>query len=168
MNNKILILLISSLFFIQTEIKAQNNKAAGFYEYKSECLGVELDGSQTLKVWGSGRNRADAIEQAKKNGMRDVIFKGIREGKQDCNMKPLVPEVNAQEKYEDYFNKFFADEGEYNKFVSSKDGSKYHTEVIKDRKQAGSQETYAVIIRVLRAELKSKLLEDNILKPVTN
>ena len=26
------------------------------YEYEVECLGVELDGSQTLRIWGVGHN----------------------------------------------------------------------------------------------------------------
>ena len=58
--------------------KAQNN-IAGDYAKSSECLGVELDGSQTIKSWGMGTRKIDAIEQAKKNAVRDVLFKGIRE-----------------------------------------------------------------------------------------
>jgi hypothetical protein len=46
------------------------------------------------------KNRIDFIRIVDKNGCE--VFKGIREGKQDCNQKPIVFEVNAQEKYEDY------------------------------------------------------------------
>jgi hypothetical protein len=144
--------------------KTSQQKMSGNYTFKTECLGVELDGSQTVKAWGNGRNRTDAIEQAYKNAVRDVLFIGISNGKSDCNIKPVIFEVNAQEKYEDYFNKFFADGGPYKAFVSDKDGSKYHTEVIKDRKQAGSQEMYGLVVRVLRAELVTKMKTDGILK----
>jgi len=156
-----LVILVASIFV--SSCSNPQRKIAGNYAYESECLGVELDGSQTLGVWGSGRNRTDAIEQAKKNGVRDVLFKGIRAGKSECNIKPVLSEVNVQEKNEDYFNKFFADGGPYTQFISNKDGSDLHIEVIKNRKQAGSQETYRVIIRVLRAELKAKMIEDKIL-----
>ena len=27
-----------------------------------ECMGIELDGSQTLRSYGTGRNKSDAIE----------------------------------------------------------------------------------------------------------
>lgn len=156
---------ITLLFLTTLTISAFAQKSiGGYYTYETECLGVEMDGSQTVKAWGSGRNRADAIEQAKKNAVRDVLFNGIKKGKSECNVKPVIFEVNAQEKYEDYFNKFFTDGGEYDKFCSPKDGSKYHFEVVKDRKQAGSQETYALIVRVLRADLKAKMIEDNIIK----
>ena len=138
-------------------------KTAGYYTYKTECLGVELDGSQTLKAWGNGRNRADAVEQAKKNAMRDVIFKGIREGKQECNQKPLIFEVNAEEKYEDYFNAFFADGGEYKNYVSLRD-ERIGDKINRDRKKMTDSITNGLVVRILRAELKAKLIADNIIK----
>lgn len=144
-------------------------KIAGNYTYETECMGVEMDGSQTLKAWGSGRNRWDAVDQAKKNAIRDVLFKGIRHGKTECEVKPVIFEVNAQEKYEDYFNKFFADGGEYKNYVSMKDES-IMPKITKDRKGAGSEVTEGVIVRVLRADLKKKMMADKILpsnNPVT-
>src|SRR5688572_5726032 len=82
-------------------------KIAGNYTYETECISTELDGSETIMAWGSGSNKNDAVEQAKKNGIRDMLFKGIRKGKSDCNQKPIIFEVNAQEKNEEYFRKFF-------------------------------------------------------------
>lgn len=133
-------------------------KTAGYHSYETECLGVEMDGSQTLKAWGTGVNLEDATEQAKKQAIRDVLFKGILKGKQDCNSKPLVIEVNADEKYEDYWFKFFADGGMYTKFATNQDGK------FLKKLKAGDQMTYGMTIRVLRQELKKQLLEDNILK----
>ena len=161
-------ILISScitclLFLFSCKTNPQQGISAS-YTYKTECLGIELDGSQTLKAWGNGRNRADAIEQAYKNAVRDVLFNGINNGKPDCNTKPVIFEVNARDKYEEYFNAFFSDKGTYKEFVSEKDGSRYHIEVIKERKQSGSQETYGIVVRVLRAELASKMKADGIIK----
>lgn len=152
--------ILSSLFLIScktgTDITAN-------YTFKTECLGVEGDGSQTLRVGGVGRNRADAIEQAKKNGVRDVLFNGISNGKLECNPAPVLLEVNVLKKNEDYFNKFFEDGGEYQKFISARDGSDYHFEVINNRGKSGSQKSYRIIIRVLRSELKKQMIKDKIL-----
>lgn len=137
---------------------------AGNYTYKTQCMGIELDGSQTLKAWGDGRNRHDATEQAKKNAVKDVLFSGINDGKSDCNSKPVIFEVNALEKYAEYFNKFFVDEGPYLTFTSEADGTRYHIEVLKERKQAGSQEKYGIVVRVLRADLIAKMKADGIIK----
>ena len=165
MRNKILILFtIAFVISLSFGCKSPQKSMSGSYTFKTECLGVELDGSQTVKAWGTGRNRSDAIEQAYKNSIRDVLFNGINNGKTDCNIKPVIFEVNAQENYQDYFNKFFADGGAYKEFASEKDGSKYHIEVITDRKKSGSQATYGVIVRVLRAELMTKMKADGILK----
>jgi hypothetical protein len=155
-----IIVFVSFLTLSGAYAQKQN---AGNYTYKSECMGVELDGSQTLKAWGNGRNRSDAVDQAKKNAVRDVIFNGISEGKQECNVKPLIFEVNAQEKYEDYFNKFFADGGEYKNFISLRD-ERIFDKVSRDRKKARESVTHGMIVRVLRTELKEKLIADGILK----
>ena len=126
-------------------------------------MGVELDGSQTLKAWGNGRNRLDAVEQAKKNALRDVIFNGIREGKQECNQKPLIFEVNAQEKYEDYFNLFFTDGGEYKNYISLRD-ERIWDKINRDRKKNAESVTNGLVLRVLRSDLKEKLIADKIIK----
>lgn len=123
------------------------------------CMGVELDGSQTLRVQGYGRNRSDAKEQAMKNAVWAVIFDGIRDGVEGCNMRPLVPEVNAKERYEDYFNLFFSDNGEYKKYVSLRDTKKRSGGRAKDRLGYA----YDLTIRVLRAELKARLKADNVI-----
>lgn len=132
-----------------------------FATFETECLGVELDGSQTLRAWGKGKNKADAIEQAKKNAVRDVLFKGINAGSGECNKRPLILEVNAQEKYEYYFNAFFRDGGEYKKYVSSEDENK----TSKVRAKHSTQENYGVVVRVKCAELRQRLIDDNIIKP---
>ena len=40
------------MFFIAITSCSGQKKLAGNYTYKSECMGVELDGSQTIKAWG--------------------------------------------------------------------------------------------------------------------
>jgi hypothetical protein len=152
------------LFIIPIILLSCNNqrKVAGNYEYKTECLGIEMDGSQTLKAWGNGRNRWDAIEQAKKTAVYDVLFKGIIDGRQNCEKRPLVFEVNARQKYEIYFNKFFADDGEYKNYVSLKD-ERIGQKLFRDRKRSRQSVTHGVIVRVLRAELKQKMIEDGII-----
>lgn len=149
---------------VMTSCGSTQMKGAGNYTYETECMGVEGDGSQTVKGWGSGRNREDAIEQAKKNAVSDVLFKGIRNGKTECNTKPVLFEVNVREKHEDYFNAFFADQGPYKEFITGEDGSDLHFSVVAGRKKAGDQVTYGVIVRVQRAKLKEKMIADQIMK----
>ena len=158
------LLLAFSLTVSFSYAQKGQKKNAGAYTYDTECMGVEMDGSQTLKCWGSGKNRFDAVEQARKNAVIDVLFKGVIKGKNECNVKPVVPEVNAQEKYEDYFFKFFADNGPYTEYVNNKDESLW-PKIVKDKKKNGSEVTEGVIVRVMRSELKARMLKDQILVP---
>ena len=161
-NLKILGAALIALTAVSTSCAPQKHTAAN-YNIETECMGVELDGSQTVKAWGRGKDRKDAVEQARKNAVRDVIFKGITKGNSECNVKPLIVEVQAEEKYEDYFFEFFADGGKYAEFVSDVDESLF-PKIGKDRRAQGSEVSYGVIIRVLRQKLKKQLKEDNILK----
>ena len=145
-------------------INACKTSSHSYYSFETECLGVELDGSQTLKVWGIGRYWKDAADQAKKNAVRDVLFKGHFTGSKECFEKPLLLEVNAQEKYQDYFNVFFRDGGEYTKYVSLKD-ERIPRHIIRTADSRNKdQSKYSVIVRVKRVELKEKLIKDGILK----
>lgn len=164
MKTTIKTLLIALLIFFSTSVYSQSTTSA-YADYEVECLGVELDGSQTLRAWGIGRNRKDAIDQAKKNAVRVVLFKGIQAGLSGCNTKPVVFEVNAEEKYEDYFNVFFMDGGEYSKYVSMKDEKRVSLfKKDKDKEKSKHFVKYGITVRVLRSELKKRMEEDYILK----
>jgi hypothetical protein len=150
------------IFFFPLTIYSQD-KLGGNYNFETECYGAELDGSITVKAWGNGRNRIDAVEQAKKNAVRDVVFKGIQNGKSDCSRAPVLLEPNAQERYQDYFFKFFSDNGEYKNFVSLKD-ERLFDKVKRDKKKARESVTNGLVVRILVYDIKKKLKEDGILK----
>lgn len=145
-------------------VTAQTSTSA-YYDYEVECLGVELDGSQTVRSWGIGRNKKDAVEQAKKNAVRAILFRGIQDGQSGCNTKPVVFEVNAEEKYEDYFNVFFMDGGEFTKYISMKDEKRVNWfKKDKDKEKNKHFVKYGITVRVQRSELKKRLEDDNILQ----
>ncbi|MBP5505791.1 MAG: hypothetical protein J6X89_06800 [Bacteroidales bacterium] len=134
--------------------------SAGVFAQETECISKELDGSLTLRVTGSGRNRTDAIEQAKKQAVYDVLFNGVIKGNHDYNMRPIMTEVNARERYQDYFDIFFMDRGEYSKYVSMEDKKFLSTRTTKKNYR---QESRTVTVRVLVPQLKARLKEDGLL-----
>ncbi len=135
----------------------------GNYSFETECLGVKMDGSQTLKVWGSGRTKSEAVEQSKKNAVRDVLFKGIRKGKTECSLKPVIVMVNAQEKNETYFNRFFANNGAYNEYVTGY-SSKSKIHIFKEKRGDVDYLTCGIILDVKRSNLIEKMIIDSIIK----
>jgi hypothetical protein len=139
---------------------SQAPRLATYQKQEIECLGVEGDGSQTIRVTGTGRNKADAVEQAKKDAVNAVIFKGIRGGLQGCDSRPLINELDARDKYADYFDIFFMDKGEYSRYASMED-RKLRSNDIQVNKSFCN---FRITVRVLRSELRARLREDGILK----
>lgn len=137
-----------------------HSQMATFQKQVIECLGVEGDGSQTLRVTGTGRNKSDAVEQAKKDAVYAVIFTGIRSGMNGCDSRPLINEQNARDKYDEYFNIFFMDNGEYLKYVSMED-RKLRSNVKSKNKYF---KNYRITVRVIRNELKARLKADGVIK----
>lgn len=111
---------------------------------------------------GKGVSKADAIEQAKKNAVADVLFKGIKDNG-PCNTTPLVLEVNARERYAEYFNPFFSDGGEYKKFVREETGN----QASRLEAKGTSINNWGVIVTVDREGLRRQLEKDGVLKPGT-
>lgn len=126
-------------------------------KFEISCLGVDPDGGQTLRAWGNGINKSRAIEQAKRNAVEAVMFKGIQ-GSGNCNKRPLINEVNARERYEEYFNTFFTEGGAYEKYVTL---DEKRTSRIKS--SGASMEAWGVVVTVDRTALKNRLMDDNVI-----
>ena len=129
--------------------------------YQTECISVEQDGSQTLRIFGKGRNRKDAVEQAKKDAVYEVLFEGVLKGNKGYHLRPIVTEVNARERYQDYFDIFFMDGGEYLKYVSMADRRFGSTKKVTD---SDVQVGYLVTVRVLIPELRQRMKQDGVIK----
>lgn len=152
------LLIMGAMLFVGESSKKTSQ---AYYDYKSQVIGTELDGSYTIRAWGRARNKMDAYEQARKTAVYDVIFNGVESANSTIDpLKPLLLEVNAKEKYEDYFNKFFRDNGDFEKYVSIKEKRIGSTKYKKTDTQTMAQ----VTLCVYRSELKAKLIEDGILK----
>ena len=154
---KVVVLLLAVIVVAMSANAKQPKKV--LYKNTVRCLNTELDGSETLRITGFGRNRDDAKEQAMKNAVWVVLFEGVKDGNKGCNMKPLIEEVNAREKYEEYFDIFFMDKGEYLNYVTLQD-TKFRSHN-KDKTKIGR--AYEITVRVLRSQLKSRLKQDNVL-----
>jgi hypothetical protein len=153
------ILLFIAISALVISCKSHSN-ISGNYTHEIECLGAELDGSITVKAWGKGKNRADALEQARKDAINEVLFTGIRNGKPECDARPILNAPNIRENKSEYFNNFFRDDGDYKKFVSSKDESFGKKEKVKGR---DGDVMYGFIVRLLKSDLKKQMIKDGIL-----
>ena len=150
-----LIVVILTVFFVSPvlgQVFNKQKKTASYYDVETECLEDKLDGSFVLNAWGKGSSKSEAIDQAKRNVLNDILFNGVNKG---CQMRPLIVEVNAASKYRSYVYAFF--DKEYKDFISIE---KSPNSLKKSRKQT----SYGIKIRVKVEAIRQKLIEDNILK----
>ena len=136
------------------------NSTAAYRTYETECLGVGYDGVQTLRVWATGRNRADALEQARKKAVYDVVFSGVYAGTGSCDARPVVLDPMAREKNPNYFNKFFSDGGDYKDYVTTAGQSTSTVEYAK----SDIGVLYGIVVRVDRSGLQARFRNDGIIK----
>ena len=151
------------LFFVCTLLLAVScgqQRSQAYYDYESKIIQSHADGSYVIRAWGRSRNAAMSYDVAQIQALRDVIFKGVQPASSNIQpLKPLCFDMNAETKYEDYFNAFFVDGGEWTKFASLKDKRVGSTRYQRD----GRQMVESVTVTVDRAGLKKKLQEDGII-----
>ena len=123
-------------------------------------LSANYDGSYVIRVQVRARNAAIAFTDGQRKAVEEVIFDGVKAGSSGIsNLKPLCFDLNAREKYENYWNAFFSDKGEWTNYASLKDKRLTTTRYQRD----GRQMIETVTVTVDRAKLQQKLREDGII-----
>lgn len=138
-----------------------SRRSQAYYDYKSKIIASELDGAYTIRAFGRARNGVDAYQKAQKQAVRDVILVGVESS--DATVKPLKPlllEVNAEQKYEDYLNSFFAEDGPWEQYCNLRQRRILSSNFSRTDAQVVAQ----VSVTVFRNELKAKLIADGVLK----
>ena len=114
--------LIASLLFVTTTFadnkKKQADAATEAWEYEIETVGKTGSTDYVLKVWSYSKDSMIAEEQSKKNAVHAVVFKGVTSADRIPGLKALVSDPVAEEANADFFREFFADGGDYMKFVT--------------------------------------------------
>jgi hypothetical protein len=131
------------------------------WRYEIEYVKTGGNNSVLVKVWGYAKKPAAAIEQAKKDAVHGVIFKGYTAtGGGAISQRPLAKDPAIATQYADFFTDFFSDGGQYLRYVSAVDGN---TEI---RKIKGGDLKYkaGVVVTVSKDLLRSDLETAGIIK----
>nr|WP_321407210.1 hypothetical protein [uncultured Carboxylicivirga sp.] len=155
-------LVIMMLFMVtiasngQRKAKRKADDDTQMWRYELECEAIGKPGSKVVKVWSYSKKPQIAIEQAKKNAVHGIIFKGYAGSKDGCTpQKPLARNSNVEMEKAEYFKTFFSEGGRYLKFVSvTGEGSITKQDVIKVDKE------YKIgVIVVIQSDMLRKDLE---------
>ncbi|MDR0414796.1 MAG: hypothetical protein LBH84_05200 [Prevotellaceae bacterium] len=127
------------------------------WRYELEAAGVGVQGSWQVKVWSYSKDAGVAVEQAKKNAVHGIIFKGFTSSIRGVpSQKPIVSAPGMDVERKDFFEPFFADGGSYQKFVNlSNNGAIAPGDRIKIGKEYKIGVVVSVNVTALRKELEN-------------
>uniref|UniRef100_UPI00405625B3 hypothetical protein n=1 Tax=Alistipes sp. TaxID=1872444 RepID=UPI00405625B3 len=154
------LILLAAITLLSGCAKKQYPISSVFAAANVTYMNTELDGSITVRARGEGRNRRDAREQSAKNAVYEVIFNGVDVPGNAQLSEPLLSTLHAKERYEEFFNTFFADGGDYKQFVSMKDRKPDTDKEVKGKRQTQVTQT----LRIARAQLRTYLIEQGIIQ----
>lgn len=135
-------------------------RSQAFYDQPSKVLSAGQDGTYVIRVQVRAKDAIVAFKEARRKVVKEIIFDGVQSGNTGISdLKPLCFDKNAQEKYEDYWNAFFSDDGPWEQFTDYKDRRVVTTRYERDGRQMVETGT----VTVDRAGIQQKLREDGII-----
>lgn len=170
MKHILLTLLCVLLANFNAEAQWKKKKAlkdTKIWRYDIECEGIAKQGAKLVKVWSYSKNPKHAIASAKRNAVHGIIFKGYAGGEQGCtSFQPLIKAPGVEEKHKEFFDAFFAEGGEYLKYVSSAtDGHIAAGDVMKISRR---EYKIGAVVTVMSDQLRKRLEEEGIIKSLTS
>lgn len=152
-----LMLMLMAAATASASSKTKADKDTKAWRYDIECVGNGTEGTYLVKVWSYSKKQATAANQAVKNAVHGVIFKGVPGKSRDCvAQRPLASSPGIENDRADYFEKFFAEGGEYAKYGSATGAP----ESIK----IGKEYKVGVVVSVYKDQLRKDLEAAGVIK----
>jgi len=150
----------SFLFLLITIAGCNHRTTSAYYNWEPTYIKSEFAGSEVFKIYSKGDDKAESIEQAKVDILKRIIFNGVK-GSPDA--RPIIFEVNAQQKYSSFFNEFFAEKGAYRDYVTLyRQGNLNRNDKIKTGRR-NDQKKKGIELLVNKPELIKLLANANII-----
>ncbi len=131
---KKIVLILSILLIATLGCKSKlKTRELGAYTYKTSCIG-EQNGKLLVTAWGRGTSYDNCKEEALKNALKDVVFKGIQDGNTSCKKTAILGKPNAENEYQRFFESFLSENGEYRIYAEVYDEARSQNRSKKIRK----------------------------------
>jgi hypothetical protein len=152
-------LFFTSVFLLLTffsNAQKKEDKRTMEWRYEIECAGIGADGAYLLKVFTYSKKKNLPMEQAKKNAVHAVLFKGFPGNNETrCyTQKPICTNSNIEFEKKEFFDTFFQDGGKYMKYVfDSSDGNVDAA----DRMKVGKEFKVGILVSVAKDGLRKDM-----------
>ena len=159
------IMIIGFTIGANAQAKKKADKDTEAWRYEIDVVQTGTQGTYLIKVWSYSKKPDVAIEQAKKNAVHGIIFKGFTGTSSVPGQKALTSNVNLEEEKADFFKPFFENGGKYMKFVSTSNDGAVAAE---DRMKIGKEYKVGVIVSVNVSALRKDLEDAGIIKSLSS
>jgi hypothetical protein len=160
---KNILYIIILVLLITISCKSKIKTVSGNFDYETECVSSDKVGYQTVTAWGFGQTEKEAILNARRRAVDDILFKGIRGGKSVCQISPIISNPNKKRNNPRYFQAFYEENGIFNQFVGYPDEN-WLRQKLKINKKNKENLVYQVVVEVDVANLTSQMLNDNLIE----
>ena len=155
------LLVVALCMPVMAGAKKKADKDTNQFRYEIECAGNAIQGTYLVKVWTYSRRAAVAENQCRKNAVHGVIFKGYGGGQGCVSQRPMANTPGIETQYSEYFTRFFADGGEFQKYASIMPGT---TETVK----VGKEYKVGVVVSIRKDDLRRALEAAGIIKALNS
>lgn len=160
---KIIFINLLFLAIVMTSCKSKIETISGYYDYETECVSVDQNGFQTVKAWGTGMTEKDAILNARRRAVDDILFKGIRGGSSLCDIRPMISNPNKRRDNINYFNRFYAPKGAFELYAGLPDENWLRRKLKINEKNDGKL-AYEIIIEIDMMGLREHMKRDRLIQ----
>ena len=161
----IILFILGVVTISSAQARKKADKDTKNWRYEIEAAGVGTQGFYLIKVWSYSKKANVALEQAKKNAVHGVVFKGFPGKPGVPGQKALASNPNVEQEKQEFFDEFFADNGKYMKYVSvSGDGSV----AAEDRLKAGKEYKIGIVVSVNADALRKDLEAAGVIKGLSS
>lgn len=161
---KFLLSLLAVAFILPATAGIRQKKAdkdTNQFRYEIECAGNAIQGTYLVKVWTYSKKASVAENQCRKNAVHGVIFKGYGGGQGCVSQRPMANQPGIENQYKEYFDSFFSNGGEFQKYASVMEGT---TETVK----VGREYKVGVVVSVRKDDLRKALEAAGIIKSLNS
>lgn len=133
-------------------------------DYNATIVEVGAQGTAVVKAWGVSSSIKNAKEEAKRNAVRAILFKGFPSSANvnSTDLRPMITDPNAEQAHKEYFEQFFKNDGKYLQFVQFADETgKIATG---DMVRKGAQYKVGMVVIVNKTNLRRELENAGIIK----
>lgn len=146
------------LFFAMMLSACSTPSTFSYSSVETKVIASRVNDVYTLRVEGRDDSRSAATHQACKQAVHDIIFKNLYKTFGDHSMlRALANDPSIEQKNQQYFNLFFADGGEFEKYIEG-------TDIERETRHTDVMTVCIVNVAVNRGALRDKLIRDGILK----